>query len=463
MKRKAASSGIAGIAIVLLIVGLIVGAGITYAYTSSNASTSTSTSTTTTTTTVGAGSTVTATTTLTSIITASEGSGLTGTVPIGDLTDLSGELQAIGSQQKIAVGLAINDINAYLLAVGDTNVKFATVTEDTALNPATALTDLQTLNAQGVQVVVGPLTSGEASNILQYADSNHIVLISPSSTAISLAIPNDYLFRLVPNDAAQSFAIARALISDNVKDIVVINQQSVYGTGLANATMIRYEALGGHVQSEIQYSSTATDFTPTLTTAQSEYQTAVSTYGAASVAILAIGYQEVGQMLIQAKSSFPNLLTSIWYGSDGESDNTDFTNSTSAVAPISSQVKLISTIGQAPVATAKTTAFVAEFNASAGTAPNSYAINAYDATWIAALSVLAAGQNSGQAIQKVLPSIANNYFGASGWTQLQPSGDEAPVGYDIYEVQTTGGVTQWVLAGTYSSGTDTVTWQPGMP
>ena len=61
-------------------------------------------------------------------------------------------------------------------------------------------------------------------------------------------------------------------------------------------------------------------------------------------------------------------------------------------------------------------------------------MNAYEATWVAALSVLAAGQNNGQAIQKALPGVANNYFGASGWTQLQASGDEAPVGYSIYEV-----------------------------
>jgi len=379
------------------------------------------------------------------------------------MTDLSGQLAAIGAQQKIAVGLAITDINAYLQSIGVTNLNFATVTEDTTLSPAKALTDLQTLNSQGVQVVVGPLTSSEASNVLQYADSNHIVLISPSSTAISLAIPNDYLFRFVPNDAAQSFAIARALVSDNVKDIVVINQQSVYGTGLANATIVRYEALGGHVQDDVQYPTTASDFTPTLTTAQTDYQAAVAKYGAANVAVVAIGFQEVGQMLIQAKSSFSGILGSTWYGSDGEAQNSDFTNSTSAVAPIAAGVKLISTIGQSPVATAKTTAFDNEFKTAAGETPDSYAINAYDATWVAALSVLAAGQNSGQAIQKVLPSVAANYFGASGWTQLQASGDEAPVGYDIYEVQTAGGVTQWVLAGSYSSGTDTITWQSGMP
>ena len=77
--------------------------------------------------------------TVTNTVTGAGSGGLTGTIAIGDLTDLSGELQAIGSQQKIAVGLAITHINNYLTAEGVTSYKFATITEDTALNPATAL------------------------------------------------------------------------------------------------------------------------------------------------------------------------------------------------------------------------------------------------------------------------------------------------------------------------------------
>ena len=152
----------------MLVVGLIVGAGITYALAGSG-TTTTSTSVSVSTTTVGAGTT--ATQTVTNTVTASGSSGLTGTVTIGDLTDLSGQLQAIGAQQKVAVGLAITDINNYLDGRRRYERQVRHNHEDTGLNPATALTDLQTLSSDGVQVVVGPLTSGEASNVLQYADT----------------------------------------------------------------------------------------------------------------------------------------------------------------------------------------------------------------------------------------------------------------------------------------------------
>ena len=408
--------------------GLLIGAGATYAVTSTQSS--------------------------------SKSSGLSGTITIGDLTDLSGTLSSIGIQQKEAINMAISDINSYLSASGITSYKFAVDHEDTGSNPATALTDLQTLASAGVQVVVGPLSSGEASNILSYANQHHIVLISASSTAIDLAISNDYLFRLVPNDAAQSAAISRALVDNNVSSIVVLYANNVYGNGLANATEYKFEAHGGQDQGAYSYTYPASsyDFTAQLTSMQTAYQAAVSSYGSSHVAILAIGYQEIGTALLNAHTSFPTLLSATWYGSDGEADLPTFTNTTTGVGQVAVGVHMISTIGESPAPTSKYNDFVTRFTQLYGSAPISYAISAYDCAWVAALSIMAVQQNSGQAIQGILPQVANNYFGVTGWTSLQPSGDRVPVGYSIYEVESVSNAPTWILAGTYSTGTDSITW-----
>ena len=118
------------------------------------------------------------------------------------LLDLSSTLSDQGTRTKSVSVLAINDINSFL-ASGGCNLKFAAAIDDYALNDQTALTDLQNFEASGVAVVVGPLNSGTAQAILTSANTNHVVLISPSSTSPALALPNDYLFRTVPNDAAQ--------------------------------------------------------------------------------------------------------------------------------------------------------------------------------------------------------------------------------------------------------------------
>ena len=155
------------------------------------------------------------------------------------------------------------------------------------------------------------------------------------------------------------------------RTIVVINQQSVYGTGLANATINRFVALGGANEARSSTLPTATDFTPTLTTAQSEYQAAVAKYGASSVAVVAIGFQEVGQMLIQAKSSFPSLLEATLVRIGRRVAEHRLHQLDQRESADSSQVKADQHHRRVPAAaTAKTNAFVAEFTAAAdGQAP----------------------------------------------------------------------------------------------
>jgi len=110
----------------------------------------------------------------------------------------------------------MNDINA-MLSIAGCNLRFTTSVDDYALNNQVALSELTSLSASGVQVVVGPLNSGAVQTILSYADSNHIVLISPSSTSATLAIPNDYLFRTIPNDQQQALANARMIVDNGRK------------------------------------------------------------------------------------------------------------------------------------------------------------------------------------------------------------------------------------------------------
>src|SRR6266550_4277070 len=134
------------------------------------------------------------------------------TVTIGELLDLSSSLADQGTRAKDSSVLAINDINSLLSSGGCTGLKFATAVVDYGLRNADGLSGLQSLASSGAQVVVGPLNSGTAQYILSYAISNHIIMISPSSTATTLAISNDYFYRTVPNDINQGKADARMFV-----------------------------------------------------------------------------------------------------------------------------------------------------------------------------------------------------------------------------------------------------------
>ena len=394
-----------------------------------------------------------------------------GTITIGELLDLSQTLSDQGTRAKDSSVLAINDINAMLSSSGCGNLKFATAIDDYALDDTKALNDLTAFASSGVQVVVGPLNSGTALHILSYANNHHIVLISPSSTSPALAIPNDYLFRTVPNDAAQGLADARIMNDRGATAVIMLARDDTYGEGLATATGNRFVALGGHVIDNITYDHTAADagtldWTATLAKLDSDFSNNVALYGASHIAIDAISFEEFASMITKA-STFPSFPWSTipWFGTDGEADNGKVIGGSGNEPALVAQVKLLSTL----FATSNNTKTVTLYNTFASRySPqtcDSYCLGAYDDLWLAALATLQAGSYNGTAIAANMLAMASNYYGVTGLATLQPSGDRVPTAYQIWEVVNQGSpaVPTWVQSGTWDNGSDSVSWSPGYP
>jgi branched-chain amino acid transport system substrate-binding protein len=386
------------------------------------------------------------------------------TITIGELLDLSKDLSSQGVRAKISSLIAINDINS-LLSSGGCNLKFAVAIDDYQLDDTKGLTDLQAFAASGVQVVVGPLNSGTAQAILGYANSHHIVLISPSSTAPQLGIANDYLFRTAPNDANQGHADARILLDRGATAVIIVQRHDTYGDGLANATAAYFKQLGASqnakVVDTISYDKSTTDFSAILSKMDSDYTSANTGAYLNHVAIYAVSFEEFGTMIIQAHNNYPTKFPWSplpWFGTDGEAQDAVIINATTS-GPYVSQVKLPSTLFS-QVNNAKTVQLNTTFTTqNPSNICDSYCLGAYDDVWLAALSTLQAGAYDGTKIQTILPTVAANYYGVTGWCGLQASGDRVPTGYQVWKVVTpTGGKPGWVLAGEWDFTTDTVTW-----
>ena len=391
------------------------------------------------------------------------------TLMIGELTDLSSGLSDQGLRVKESSLLGINDVNSFLSRDG-CNLTFAITVDDYALDNAKALTDLQSLAASGVQVVVGPLNSGAAQYILAFANSNHIVLISPSSSASALAIPNDYLFRTVPNDAAQGAADARMMVERGASAAIILQRHDSYGDSVANATATRFKALGGNVVDTIQYDAATADagtleWTASLNALNSDFNSAAATYGSGQVAIDVIAFQEFSQMITTASQKFSTgssfnvpWSTLPWFGTDGVAENTAII--AGSAGSLVAQVKLASTL----YVTQNTTKSIDLSSRFAATYPgnfcDSFCLQAYDDVWLGAYATLIAGSYDGTKIQAILPSVASDFYGVTGWMGLQPSGDRIPTSYQIWDVIITGSpaVPTWIHAGTWDGTSDSIAW-----
>jgi len=137
-------------------------------------------------------------------------------VVLGALLPLTGALSSSGESTQAALELAVRDVNEYLSDIGsETSVRL--IVEDTETDPAVALEKLQNLAGKGVKIVIGPDSNTEVEAVKTYADENDILLVSQSSTAPSLTIPWDNIFRFVPDDTHQAEAIARLMWEEGVR------------------------------------------------------------------------------------------------------------------------------------------------------------------------------------------------------------------------------------------------------
>jgi branched-chain amino acid transport system substrate-binding protein len=401
--------------------------------------------------------------------TTSAPSGLSGTITIGVLTDLSASLSSTGMRVQAYSQQAAKDINAWLPNTQWAGkVTFAVDVVDYKLDPTVADTVLKSMAASGIVVVVGPLNSGALKAIYKDAEASQVVLISPSSTSPALAGVSPYVFRTAPNDFYQGSADARIMYTNGVRGVVIAYRDDTYGYGLYNYTSARFEAIGGTgvTVDAVPYSTSLAGtqaFSSIAATISSDYQTLVGQYGADHVAVDTISFEEVGLLLEEMQASYPKMLSTPqpWYGVDGEAGDTVLTNST--YGPLMQSVRMDATVF-GYTNSSKTMGVCSDFASQPSLSCNSYGLGAYDDVWLGALSILQCGANSGTCVSTILPSIADSYYGVTGWTLLTPGHDRQGGDYQIWQVANPPGNPMglnWYLAGSWSGQSDSVTWNSG--
>ncbi|MEM3173786.1 MAG: ABC transporter substrate-binding protein [Candidatus Bathyarchaeia archaeon] len=177
---------------------------------------------------------------------------------IGVSLPLTGELADVGVQWKTVVEMAIEDLNREMMKYG-IRAKFTPVIQDDKTSPTEALVAVQTLHQAGIKVIIGPAASSQVKAVKSYADDNKIVIISPSSTSPTLAIPNDYIFRTVGSDAGQSRALAALVKSQGINKVIVFHRDDEYGVAFEEFFKKEFSALGG-IAIGMKYASGLPDY-----------------------------------------------------------------------------------------------------------------------------------------------------------------------------------------------------------
>jgi branched-chain amino acid transport system substrate-binding protein len=378
--------------------------------------------------------------------------GREANVKIGALIPLTGTSAALGESTEASLKIALKDINEHF-SKSHSDTRIELIIEDTKTDPRIVLEKLKYLKSQGVQIVIGPATSANVAVVRDYADQNGILILSPSSTATQLTIPNDNVFRLVPDDSHQAQAIAKKMWQDGVRVVVPMWRSDIFGEGLHSALNENFKRMGGKVVEGVGYKPPTGDFSASLNRINfifweqdlkalaSRVNEEVKRYGADRVGVYAVSFDEIVPIMIQAERH-PGLSSVKWYGSDGTALNPGLVKNVDAA---SFAVKTSFANPIYAVDDDKNSRFIEvneHITKEVGHSHESYAELAYDALWVAALTcdkVVGANQkttdhNNSNLLSKTLLRVASSYDGITGKMLLNDAGDRIPGSYDFWSI-----------------------------
>ncbi|MCK6424706.1 MAG: branched-chain amino acid ABC transporter substrate-binding protein [Burkholderiaceae bacterium] len=331
-------------------------------------------------------------------------------VKIGHVGPTSGSIAQLGKDNENGARMAIEELNAKGVTIGGKKAKFELLAEDDAADPKQGTAAAQKLVDSKVNGVVGHLNSGTtipASKI--YSDAG-IPQISPSATNPKYTRQGyKTTFRVVADDVHLGGTLGRyAVDSLKGKNIVLIDDRTAYGQGVADEFEKGVKSKGGKVLGREFTNDKATDFTAILTNLKAKKPDIIFFGGMNAVA---------GPMLRQMKQLGINAK---FMGGDGicTADLPDLSQGSIA----DNQVYCAEAGGVEGAQKEGMTKFYADYKKKFGVEVQIYAPYVYDAVNVMVAAMVKA--NSAEPA-KYLPVLAktSGYKGVTGTISFDEKGD----------------------------------------
>lgn len=376
-----------------------------------------------------------------------------GEVVIGGIFSLTGNWASLGVTSKAAMELAVEDANRY--AAGQ-EITFRADVRDTKLDPERALAALDSLRGAGARIIIGPQSSAELAAIKPYVDSHDVIVVSQSSTAGSLAVAGDRIFRFTAADSLEGVASAALMWSDGIRTTIPVWRGDAGNQGLHTSTRAAFAARGGTVSTGVGYSATATSYTATVASIGTQVRAALATRPAAEVGVYLAGFDEIAEIFAAAAAD--SVLASVrWYGADGIAQSGALTANAAAVT-FAERVGFPSALFGLDFAARDTWQPVAtRIQQRAGSAPDAFALAVYDATWVAAMAYVASPSNvDADSLAARFVQAASVYHGTTGWAALNAAGDRQYADFDFWAIRPSGSGHAWTRVAGYETRSGTL-------
>jgi branched-chain amino acid transport system substrate-binding protein len=331
-------------------------------------------------------------------------------ISVGVLVPLTGGAASYGQNSQRGVELALKDF-----ASSHPDIKVKLKVEDSRGEASVGLRAAQKMvEVDGVQAVVGCVTSGVTLAVAPLMNERKIPIISPGGSSPKISDAGDFVFRTWPSDTFEAEAMARLIAEKKFGQIAILKVNNEYGSALEGAFKAKLPSESKVILTE-SFEQGARDMRTQLEKIKAS----------GAQALYFIGFPEAAVVLGNFYSTV-GLSTPIFATSAFEDPQ----------VPQKTGGVLNGTIYAKPVAeSAITTSFKEKYKKTFGSDAGVTSDTAYDAATIilnTIAGIVKDGEKvSGLAIQKRLYGVSN-FQGASGTLTFDNKGDVIkPIGFFI--------------------------------
>ncbi len=331
--------------------------------------------------------------------------GASGTFKLGGIGPLTGENAIYGKAAMNGAQIAVDEINAM---GGDVKLEFDP--QDDVGDPETALNAYNNLLDDGMQVLVGTVTTGPAITVSAQARQDRVFAMTPSASSTDVTAGKDNMFQVCFTDPNQGITSAD-YIAENLPDAkvaIIYRNDDAYSQGIRDTFVAEYTGKGKEVVNEGTFTKdTQTDFSVQLTAAKN---------AGADLIFLPIYYQPASVILAQAKAMN---YAPTFFGVDGMDGILTMEGFDTSLA----EGVMLMTPFNAWGTDELTKSFVTKYESTYGETPNQFAADGYDAVYAIYTALNAAGCTGDmsaaeicEALVAVMPTIGVDGLTGTGMT-----------------------------------------------
>ena len=311
------------------------------------------------------------------------------TFKLGSIGPLTGDAAIYGQAVVNGAQLAVDEINA-----SDSKIKFEFKGEDDEADGEKAVNAYNTMMDNGMQVLVGPTTTGASMAVADVCNSERTFMITPSASAVDVTAGKDNVFQVCFTDPNQGVGAADYMAENfaGAKVAVIYRNDDAYSQGIRDTFVKEATDKGAF---EVVYqgtftNDTASDFSVQLAGAQN---------AGADLVFLPIYYQPASIIFSQAKAMG---YAPTFFGVDGM----DGILTMEGFDPSLAEGLMLLTPFSATVP--ETQSFVEAYTAANdGVTPNQFAADAYDGVYIVKAALEAAGCTADMSNEEICDALVS--------------------------------------------------------